>query len=279
MRAMDLLHTTTQRSNKEYFCHGIMSVEQSIKEENGYRYIATNPGAPVLLLLHGLFGALSNFRLLIEEFAQEYNVVVPMLPIYEMELKETGLGGLLSFTESFIDHQGYSDINIVGNSLGGHIALMYAIKHQDMVSSLILTGSSGLFESGMGDGYPRRGDKDYIARKIGETFYDPVLVDDNLVNEVFDTINNREKAIRIVITAKTALKHNLEDQLHKIKCPTLLVWGNQDTITPPFVAEKFDELIPNTSLHFIDKCGHAPMMEVPQTFNEVLSEFLHTVKK
>ena len=247
---------------------------REIKEKDDYRFIETTPGAPVLLLLHGLFGALSNFRKLIDGFAPDFNVVVPMLPIYELELKETGLDGLLSFTEKFVAFKDFKDIHILGNSLGGHIGQLYVLSHPERIKSLILTGSSGLFESGMGDGYPRRGDKEYIARKIAETFYDPEVVSDELVEEVFETINDREKALRIVVTAKSALKHNLGEELHKISCPTLLVWGKQDSITPPFVAEKFHELIPSSEVHFIDKCGHAPMMELPEEFNTILRVFL-----
>ena len=245
-----------------------------IKEIADYRFIETSPGKPVLLLLHGLFGALSNFKHLINSFQDDYNVVVPMLPIYELELKETGLGGLLQFTIDFVEFRQYTDIHILGNSLGGHIAQLYVLACSEKVKSMILTGSSGLFESGMGDGYPRRGDKDYIAKKVGETFYDASVADDELINEVFETVNNREKALRIVITAKSALKHNLADELGKIEAPTLLIWGSQDTITPPFVAERFNELIPNSEVHFIEKCGHAPMMEVPEQFNMILKSFL-----
>ena len=245
-----------------------------LKERAGYRFIETSPGKPVLLLLHGLFGALSNFRHLIDHFAHDFNVVVPMLPIYEMDIKETGLDGLLQFTERFVEEMGYDGLNILGNSLGGHIAQLYVLAHPELVDSMILTGSSGLFESGMGDGYPRRGDKEYIARKVAETFYDPAVASESLVDEVFETVNDREKALRILLTAKSALKHNLGEELHKITCPTLLVWGQQDTITPPFVGEKFRDLISDAKLVFIDKCGHAPMMEVPDEFNRVLQEFL-----
>jgi pimeloyl-ACP methyl ester carboxylesterase len=66
----------------------------------------------------------------------------------------------------------------------------------------------------------------------------------------------------------------LGEELNQIKQPTLLVWGNNDIITPPFVGEEFKKLIPNSELHFIDKCGHAPMMEVPQEFNTILTNFL-----
>jgi len=248
-----------------------------IKETDGFKYIETQEGRPVLLLLHGLFGALSNFQELIEAFEEDYNVVVPLLPIYELDLDKTGLDGLLVFVKEFVEYKGYTDLNLLGNSLGGHIAQLFALDCPEKVASMTLTGSSGLFESGMGDGYPRRGDKEYIARKVAETFFDPAVASEGLIDEVFDTVNDRNKAIRIVITAKTALKHNLGDDLHNIKCPTLLVWGNEDSITPPFVGEKFHELIPHSELHFLDKCGHAPMMERPAEFNEILSSFLKKI--
>lgn len=247
-----------------------------VKTENGFQFIETGPGKPVLLLLHGLFGALSNFSGIINKFGKDYNVVVPMLPIYSLDLDKAGLDGLLEFTKSFVEFKNYKDLHVLGNSLGGHIAQLFVLNSPEKIRSLILTGSSGLFESGMGDGYPRRGDYDYIEKKTGETFFDPGVATKELVDEVFETVNDRNKAIRIVITAKSALKHNLTDQLKDIHVPTLLVWGKQDTITPPFVAEKFHELIKNSELFYIDRCGHAPMMEHPDEFNRILKRFLQS---
>ncbi len=80
--------------------------------------------------------------------------------------------------------------------------------------------------------------------------------------------------MKVLVTAKSAIRHNLEDKLHEIKAPTLLIWGQQDTITPHYVGEKFNELLPNSELIFIDKCGHAPMMEHPRVFNDILEGFL-----
>lgn len=245
-----------------------------IKETDGFKYVETQEGRPVLLLLHGLFGALSNFQELVEAFEGDYNVVVPLLPIYELDLDKAGLDGLLAYVKEFVEYKKFTALNLLGNSLGGHLAQLLALDCPGKVATMTLTGSSGLFESGMGDGYPRRGDKEYIARKVAETFYDPIVASEGLIDEVFETINDRNKAIRIVITAKTALKHNLGNDLHNIKCPTLLVWGKEDSITPPFVGEKFHELIPHSELHFLEKCGHAPMMERPQEFNAILKTFL-----
>lgn len=226
------------------------------------------------MLLHGLFGALSNFKNLIEHFKYSHKVVVPILPLLDLDLLHTSVGGLQKFVYKFIEHRKYHNIHLMGNSLGGHVGLVHILKNPERIKSLILTGSSGLFENGMGDTYPKRGDKEYIRNKTALTFYDPALATEELVNEVFEITNNRLKVIKIIALAKSAIRNNLGEELNQVKQPTCLIWGNNDTITPPFVGKEFHRLIPNSELHFVDKCGHAPMMEVPEEFNKILEGFL-----
>jgi pimeloyl-ACP methyl ester carboxylesterase len=245
----------------------------SIKQDGKFKFIEEGEGE-ILMLLHGLFGALSNFKDLIEHFKQTHKVVVPLLPLLELDLLHTSVGGLQKFLNKFIEHRNYNHIHLMGNSLGGHVALVHTLKKPERIKTLILTGSSGLFENGMGDSYPKRGDKEYIRNKTALTFYDPALATDELVNEVFEITNNRLKVIKIIALAKSAIRNNLGDELNQIKHPTCLIWGKNDTITPPFVGEEFHKLIPNSELNFIDKCGHAPMMEVPVEFNKILEDFL-----
>ena len=244
-----------------------------IKQDGKFKYVEEGSGE-TLILLHGLFGALSNFGDLIEYFRRQYKVVVPMLPLLELDLLHTSVGGIEKFVHKFIEHKSYTNIHLLGNSLGGHVALLYVLKHPENIKSLILTGSSGLFESGMGDTYPKRGDYEYIRTKTELTFYDPKMATKELVDEVFEITSNRLKVIKIIALAKSAIRNNLGEELNEIKQPTLLVWGNNDTITPPFVGKEFNRLIPNSELHFIDQCGHAPMMEVPDEFNKILHQFL-----
>jgi pimeloyl-ACP methyl ester carboxylesterase len=201
-------------------------------------------------------------------------VIIPLLPLYDLTLLETSISGLAKFVTKFVEHQGLRDVHLLGNSLGGHVGLVYSLKHPERVRSIILTGSSGLFENGMGETYPKRGDREYIRKKTEMTFYDPKVATKELVDEVYEIVNNRIKAIKIITLARSAIKHNLGDELKDIKVPTCLIWGKNDTITPPMVAEEFKILIPNSELHYIDKCGHAPMMEVPEEFNKILSTFL-----
>ena len=247
-----------------------------IKKDGKFKFIEEGEG-DVLMLLHGLFGALSNFQDLIEHFRKQYKVVVPILPLLEMDLLNTTVGGLQKFVNRFIDQRNYTAINLLGNSLGGHVALVHILRNPAKIKSLILTGSSGLFESAMGDSYPKRGDKEYIRNKTAFTFYDPAMATDELVNEVFEITNNRLKVIKIIALAKSAIRNNVGGELKNIQQPTCLIWGQNDTVTPPFVGEEFHKLIPNSELHFIDKCGHAPMMEVPAEFNTILATFLQKV--
>jgi 2-hydroxy-6-oxonona-2,4-dienedioate hydrolase len=248
-----------------------------IKEDGKFKFIEEGEGE-VLMLLHGLFGALSNFADLIEHFRKTNKVVVPLLPLLDMDLLSTSVGGLQKFVNRFIEHRQYNNFHLLGNSLGGHVALVHILKHPERIKSLTLTGSSGLFESAMGDTYPKRGDKEYIRNKTAVTFYDPAMATDELVNEVFEITNNRLKVIKIISLAKSAIRNNVGDDLKNIQQPTCLIWGLNDSITPPFVGEEFHKLIPNSELYFIDKCGHAPMMEVPGEFNRILGEFLSKLK-
>ena len=248
-------------------------MDYEIKQQDKFRYVEEGSGEP-LMLLHGLFGAMSNFRPLIDYFSQHNKVIVPMLPLLEMDILHTSVGGLAKFVHKFLEARDLKGVHLLGNSLGGHVALVHVLKHPERIKSLILTGSSGLFENGMGDSYPKRGDYEYIKKKTELTFYDPKTATKELVDEVYSITNNRIKAIKIIALAKSAIRNNLGEELNQIKLPTLLVWGNNDTITPPFVGKEFNKLIPNSELHFVDKCGHAPMMEVPDEFNAILHKFL-----
>lgn len=227
-----------------------------------------------MLLLHGLFGALSNWDGVIKRFTSNYNVIIPLLPMYTTPIKQAGLDSLVSFLEAFVDHMKLDKFILMGNSLGGHIALIYTLEHQKKVDKLVLTGSSGLFENAMGGSFPKRGSYEYVKERVEYTFYDPATATDELISEVFETTKSIPKCLRIVAIAKSAQRHNMAEDVPEIKVPTLLIWGLNDTITPPFVAHEFNRLIPNSDLKFIDKCCHAPMMEHPEKFNEILEGFL-----
>lgn len=248
----------------------------SLKESGKFRYIEEGEGE-VLLLLHGLFGALSNWKDVLERFSPHYRVVIPLMPIYEMPILSTSVEGLADFIYEFVQFKGFKRVTLLGNSLGGHVGLVFTKKHADLVHSIVLTGSSGLYENAMGGSYPKRGDYEYIRKKVEYTFYAPETATKELVDEVYNITNDRNKVLRILTMAKSAIRHNMRKDIPKFKMPVCLVWGLNDKVTPPEVGEEFHRLFPNSELHFLDKCGHAAMMELPNEFNTIVEKFLSKV--
>lgn len=251
-------------------------MELTIREDKEYKYIDEGEGE-VLLMLHGLMGALSNWEETVDEFKGKYRVIIPMLPIYEFPIISTGVKSLTNWLEKFIHHLKLNDFVLIGNSLGGHVALMYVAAHQKKVKALVLAGSSGLYENSFGGSFPRRESYDFIKERVEFTFYDAATATKELVDEVFETVNNKERVIKTIAMAKSAIRHNMAKELPNMKIRVGLIWGKNDKITPPDVAMEFLQLLPNADVAWIDKCGHAPMMEQPKAFNQHLKIFLDTL--
>lgn len=246
----------------------------NLKKKKKFSFIEQGEGTPIVLL-HGLMGELSNFNGLIHYFSDKgYKVFAPELPIYSLPLLKTNVNGIASFVYKFLIEVVKTPAILVGNSLGGHIGLIVSIKHQDQVKALCLTGSSGLYEKGFGESYPKRGSYEYVQKKTEEVFYDPKIATKEVVDGVFETVSNRAKAIKTLYIARSAIKHNLKSELSKIKIPVCLIWGKQDNVTPPEVAVEFEKEISDATLFWIDKCGHAAMMEHPDLFNQILENWL-----
>ncbi len=247
---------------------------QELVEKDGFRYVEKGTGQP-LIILHGLMGGLSNFKGVYEHFSEKnYRVIIPELPVYDLPLLKTTVKDFALHLDKFIQMMALDQVVLLGNSLGGHIGLLYTKLFPEKVRGLIITGSSGLYENSMGDGYPKRGDYNYIKMKSEEVFYDPSVATKEIVDDVYETVNDRNKLVKTLAIAKSAIRHNMAKDLPKMKTPTAVIWGAQDCVTPPNVAEEFEKLLPNATLYWIDKCGHAPMMEHPNRFNEITEQWL-----
>lgn len=243
------------------------------KKEDKFSYIEKGQGTPIIFI-HGLMGGLSNFQQTIAYFSRKYRVIVPVLPIYDLPILSTSVKSLTQWLERFLEYLNLDKVILLGNSLGGHISLLFTKMYSEKVSGLILTGSSGLYESAMGDSYPKRGNYEFIKKKCEEVFYDPKVATKEIVDEVFSVVNDRAKVIKTLAIAKSAIRHNMAKDLPSMTLPVCLIWGKNDPVTPPKVAEEFNELLPNSSLFWIDQCGHAAMMEKPEEFNQVLEKWL-----
>ncbi|MEW4923712.1 alpha/beta hydrolase [Algibacter sp. 2305UL17-15] len=247
---------------------------ESLKKEKNFSYIEVGEGTPIIVL-HGLMGGLSNFDSVKNFFsAKGYKVIIPELPIYSMSLLKTNVKSFAKHLHDFIEFKGLEDVILLGNSLGGHIALYHTKLYPEKIKALVITGSSGLYESAMGGGYTKRSDYDVIKKKAQDVFYDPKVASKEIVDEVYSTVNDRHKLIKTLAIAKSAIRHNMSKDLPKMKTPTCIIWGKNDNVTPPEVAVEFDELLPDSELFWIDKCGHAAMMEHPDEFNQILDVWL-----
>ena len=249
-----------------------------LKKEKEFSYIEVGEGTPIIVL-HGLMGGLSNFDAVTSFFSTKgYKVLIPELPIYSMSLLKTNVKNFANYLRDFIDFKGFDEVILLGNSLGGHIGLYHTKLYPKKVKGLIITGSSGLYESAMGGGYTKRSDYEVIKKKAQDVFYDPAVATKEIVDEVYETVNDRNKLIKTLAIAKSAIRHNMAKDLPKMTTPTCIIWGKNDGVTPPEVAVEFNELLPDSDLFWIDKCGHAAMMEHPEEFNKILDEWLQKRK-
>ncbi len=243
-------------------------------KEKKFDFIEKGSGRTIIIL-HGLMGGLSNFDYFMNTIYKEnYRLIFLKLPVYTITYSKANITNLVKYLHKFIKQYEIKDCVLLGNSMGGHVGLSYANQYPENVGGLILSGSSGLYENSFNDSYPRRGSYDYIEKKTQEVFYDKKTATKELVDEIYEIVQDRTKLIRIISFAKSAINHNMEKDLPNIKVPTAIIWGRNDIVTPPDVAETFDTHLPNSSLYWLDKCGHAPMMEHPEKFNEITLEWL-----
>jgi pimeloyl-ACP methyl ester carboxylesterase len=239
-------------------------------------YVEDGEGEAIILL-YGLFGSVKNFSPLVQHLRQTHRVIVPVFPFYELGMS-INIFTLTEFLHRLTEELGLKRFHLLGNSMGGHIALLYTLKYPEKIESLVLSGSSGLYETGMGDSFPKRKDYNYIKTKTELTFYDPATASKELVDEIYATVNSR-KALQILSLAKSTIHNNLGKELSNISADCCLIWGRNDIITPPPVALEFKRLIPHSTLYWIDQCGHVPMMETPKAFNNLLDRFLQSLQE
>jgi len=254
-----------------------------VYETNGFRYNDEGPkdsSFPPVVLLHGMLGDLSNWTDAVRALAEQgYRVLAPIIPVYEFPISKTSVPTLAESVRDFVQALDLGTVVLAGNSLGGHIALLYALRYGEDVMAMVLSGSSGLYEATLGSGTMRRYDREFIRERTEMTFYDPKHATDELVDDMLEIVKDRPRAIRLIKVARSADTETVEDRLPQLEMPTLLIWGRDDVITPPDVAREFEERLPNARLHFIDKCGHAPMIEHPDTFNRIMLDFLRDLKE
>ena len=231
-------------------------------------------GRPGIVLLHGMFGAGHNWEGCVAALAGRWTVYRPELPIFDMPLEETGVPSLVDYLSAFLDRKGLEKVVLGGNSLGGHVAISHAMRRPERVAGLMLVGSSGLFDRGFEREVPRRPKPEWIRAKIHEVFYEESQVSEELVAEISRTLAEPGRVRKIIRMAKSAKQDNLKESLPALRCPVLLIWGAQDQITPPVVAQSFKACLPQAELAVLERCGHAPNIERPEEVGRLMSAFM-----
>ncbi|HUS46736.1 MAG TPA: alpha/beta hydrolase [Phycisphaerae bacterium] len=238
---------------------------------NGYQTLEHGRGLP-LVMLHGMMGKPENWQGLFPHLPPDCRAIALRIPFFQEGLELNSVPAVTAYAAGYLDVLGADRVVLCGNSLGGHVALDLAQQMSGRVCGLVLTGSSGLFERSFGTVTPHPSRK-WVYEKIREIFYSAHHASDELVDEVIEIIAVRQNVRALVKIAKSAKRDNVADRLGQVPCPSLLLWGRQDQITPPEVAGEFSRGLGNCELVWVDRCGHAPMIEYPQVFAEAVSRW------
>jgi len=249
----------------------MLSAARRAQEPDMYETLEHGEGAP-LLMLHGMMGAPDNWEAVFPYLPGGCRAIALQFPFFEPEHGLDSVPAVTDYAQGYVDQAGLKDVVVCGNSLGGHVALDLALRMPDRVRGLVLSGSSGLFERTFGT-VVTRPPRTWLRSKICEIFHDERHVTEEVVDRVIEVISNRRNVRRLVQIAKSAKRDNVAERLRNVACPSLLIWGRQDQITPPSVAEEFQEKLPDSRLVWLESCGHAAMIEHPREFGETLAEW------
>lgn len=236
-------------------------------------YMEVGEGTPIIFC-HGIFGSFRNFAEIGHALSGKYRVIVPCMPMYDAPFTKCTVSDLSFYLEEFIADLGLSNIVMAGNSMGGGAVLLYTIRNPQNVSRLMLFSSSGLSFIPMRGGFMKLKDYNYVKQLLGDIFYQTPPVSDEEFSEVFDVLQSKPTLLRILNFTRSTKTNFLHEQLKQLPHPALVIWGNQDTVTPPFVAEEFRAHLKNSEVHYLDECGHVPTFEKPQECLKLIRSFL-----
>ncbi|MBI4301731.1 MAG: alpha/beta fold hydrolase [Chloroflexi bacterium] len=249
---------------------------------------------PPLVLLHGLGGSHVSWRKNIEALAQSHRVYVPDLPGHgysdKPKIRYTLAFGV-NFLRDFLQTQRIERASLVGASTGGLVALEFALSYPSKVDKLVVVDSAGLGRElhwmlrllslplvGEILARPRRSGVRWLLKTM---FYNPDLVSEELVEAIYQMRRQPEakqallRSLREGASLTGQRSHILAlERLPQIQSPALIVWGEHDRLMPVAHAYRAHSLIPNSQLHIFPDCGHAPYLERPEEFNQVVLDFL-----
>ncbi|MEL7471873.1 MAG: alpha/beta hydrolase [Planctomycetota bacterium] len=227
-----------------------------------------------VVFLHGLVGLNEHWEDVVSRIRGRCLCHLLELPLLDLDPVDCSIEAVTDVTIAFLEATIARPVCLVGNSFGGHVALRIAIHRPDLCNALVLAGASGLMERTLVRGAPVRPSRNWLEEKIGELFYDKAHMRRDDVERAHAALRERGGARAMVRLSKTARRDNLEARLGDVRVPTLLIWGREDVVTPPSAAELFMDKLPDARIRWLDRCGHAPMLESPDAFADALLDFV-----
>jgi pimeloyl-ACP methyl ester carboxylesterase len=232
-------------------------------------------GAP-LLFLHGASGAPAILPFM-EKLAQRFEVLVPEHPGYGLSDEPAWLDNIHDVAYFYLDFLKRIDLEkavVIGNSLGGWIAMEMAVRDTSRIKSLVLVSPAGISAPGVQPADTFLMSQEELARRL---FHDPKLAEariaESLTPEALDiSLKNRHTTARLAWEPRLHDPH-LPKWLHRIDVPVQIVWGEQDRILPVAFASELKRLISTAQLHVMRDAGHLPHVEKPQEFCDLVVRF------
>jgi pimeloyl-ACP methyl ester carboxylesterase len=257
-----------------------MSFRQSFVEVDGCRtHLRRGGSGEPLLFLHGASGAPAVLPFM-ERLAQRFEVLVPEHPGYGLSGEPEWLDNIHDvayFYLDFLKRLSLDAVTLVGNSLGGWIAMEMAVRDTSRIKALVLVSPAGLSVPGVQPADTFLMSPEELARHL---FYDPKLAEARLAEpvtpEAIDiALKNRHTTARLAWEPRFHDPH-LPKWLHRIDVPVQIIWGEQDRILPVGFANELKRLIPAAQLHVMRDAGHLPHVEKPQEFFDLVTGFLQS---
>jgi 4,5:9,10-diseco-3-hydroxy-5,9,17-trioxoandrosta-1(10),2-diene-4-oate hydrolase len=266
---------------------------------NGWqvRFSSAGQVGPALILLHGLGASLESWWYNLETLGRQFRVYAPDLLYFGKSAKPPSVPTPEDFDRfvlGFMDAVGVERAVLLGHSMGGMISTKLVLDHPDRFAGLVLVSPAGfgrelvwwlrlrtLFPLNINtEGNPPPWLKEFGLRQM---FYDPRKVDDDFLEAVIQVAQTPgllpayQNVIRVGVDwrgIKPDVLQAVRDQAHRIETPTLVIWGKQDRILPVSHARVVGERIRHATVHLLDRCGHAPMIEHPEQFNALVTAFV-----
>ncbi len=228
---------------------------------------------PAVVFLHGLVGLNDHWEEVVARACPRVRCVLFELPLLNLPRDICSIGDVADLTQRFVREHLDEPVVLVGNSFGGHVALRMALEQPEIVSGVVLAGSSGLIEQSTVREVQTRPSREWLAERLAELFYDRVHVRESDLDRAYKELSKRSCARAMIRLSRSARRNHLGEKVNRLKAPALLLWGRQDVVTPPEAAEQFHKLLPDSRLVWFDQCGHVPMVEQPDGFAAELVRF------